>query len=87
MAEINSKNSLYPHRRVQEITVGERFEPRILESFNPVTQEQYRVHLQTPSKGWENHSLTCEPKQTSLACFSHNQKEILAESAAQETQN
>jgi hypothetical protein len=43
MAEINSKNSLYPHRRVQEITVGERFEPRILESFDPVTQEQYQV--------------------------------------------
>jgi hypothetical protein len=43
MAEINSKNSLYPHRRVQEITVGERFEPRILESFDPGTQEQYQV--------------------------------------------
>jgi hypothetical protein len=29
-------------RRVQKITVGERFEQRILESFDPVTQERYR---------------------------------------------
>jgi hypothetical protein len=56
--------------------VGERFKPQILESFDPMTQEQYRVHLQTPSKNQENHSLTWEPKQTSLASFSHNQKEL-----------
>jgi hypothetical protein len=31
-----------PGGRVQEITVGERFEPRILESFGPVTQELYQ---------------------------------------------
>jgi hypothetical protein len=51
MAEIKSKNSLYPHRQFTEYLVGafrkspqgERFEPRILESFDPVTQEQYRV--------------------------------------------
>jgi hypothetical protein len=30
--------------RVQEITAGKRFEPRILESFDPVTQELYQ-HL------------------------------------------
>jgi hypothetical protein len=42
------KNSLYPHKdispsgRVREITAEERFEPRILESFDPVTQELYR---------------------------------------------
>jgi hypothetical protein len=68
--EINDKNRLKkqfisfqafhrtPGGRVQKITMEERFKPRILVSFDPVTQEQYRVHLQTPSKGWENHSLT-----------------------------
>jgi hypothetical protein len=45
-----------PGGRVQKTTAGERFRPQILETFRPVTQEQYRVHLQTPSKGWENHS-------------------------------
>jgi hypothetical protein len=29
--------------RVQKLTVGERFEPRILDSFDPVTQKQYWV--------------------------------------------
>jgi hypothetical protein len=29
--------------RVREITVGERFEPRNLESFDSVTQELYRL--------------------------------------------
>jgi hypothetical protein len=29
--------------RVPEITAGERFEPRILESFDPVTQELYQL--------------------------------------------
>jgi hypothetical protein len=29
--------------RVREITAEERFEPRILESFYPVTQELYRL--------------------------------------------
>jgi hypothetical protein len=32
-----------PGRRVREITVGERFEPQILKSFDPVTQELYRL--------------------------------------------
>jgi hypothetical protein len=47
--EINSENNLYPqlsHQtpvdRVREITAGEQFEPRNLESFDPVTQELYR---------------------------------------------
>jgi hypothetical protein len=51
MSEIDDKNRLkkqfissqtfhrIPDGRVQEITVGERCEPRILESFDPVTQE------------------------------------------------
>jgi hypothetical protein len=30
-----------PGGRVQEITAGVRFEPRILQSFDPVTQELY----------------------------------------------
>jgi hypothetical protein len=29
--------------RIWEITVGERFEPRNLESFDPVTQERYQL--------------------------------------------
>jgi hypothetical protein len=29
--------------RVREITVGEQFEPKILESFDPATQELYRL--------------------------------------------
>jgi hypothetical protein len=29
--------------RVQKITTGERFESQILESFNPVSQELYRL--------------------------------------------
>jgi hypothetical protein len=33
-----------PGGLVQKITTGERFEPRILESFDPVTQELYQ-HL------------------------------------------
>jgi hypothetical protein len=36
-----------PGERVREITAGERFEPRILKSFNPVTQELYRHHPAT----------------------------------------
>jgi hypothetical protein len=88
LCEINDRNQLEkqfissqafhqtPGGHVQEITTGERFEPRIIESFNLVIQEQYWVHLQTPSKSHENHSLTWEPKQTSLASFSHNQKEL-----------
>jgi hypothetical protein len=55
MCEINNKNQIEKqfissqafHRtaggRVQKITAGERFEPRILESFDPATQEQYWV--------------------------------------------
>jgi hypothetical protein len=44
-----------PGGRVREITVGERFEPRILKSFDPVTQEQYRhvlamIHTKIPTK-------------------------------------
>jgi hypothetical protein len=35
-----------PGGGVSEITTGERFEPRILESFDPVTQELYQ-HLPT----------------------------------------
>jgi hypothetical protein len=31
-----------PSERVREITAGEQFEPRILESFDPATQEQYQ---------------------------------------------
>jgi hypothetical protein len=49
MIKIRSKNSLYPQAfyqtpggQVQEITVGEQFEPRTLESFDPATQERYR---------------------------------------------
>jgi hypothetical protein len=56
--EINDKNRLKkqfissqifhqtPHERVQKITVKEQFELRILESFDPVTQELYRISLQ-----------------------------------------
>jgi hypothetical protein len=32
-----------PGRRVRETTAGERFEPRILESLDPVTQESNRL--------------------------------------------
>jgi hypothetical protein len=32
-----------PGGRVQKTTAGERFKPRILESFDPVTQDQYRA--------------------------------------------
>jgi hypothetical protein len=32
-----------PGERVQEITAGEQFEPQNLESFDPVTQELYRL--------------------------------------------
>jgi hypothetical protein len=32
-----------PGGRVREITAGEQFEPRILKSFDPVTQELYRL--------------------------------------------
>jgi hypothetical protein len=44
-----------PGGRVREITVGERFEPRILESFEPATQELYRdlpatIHTRVPQK-------------------------------------
>jgi hypothetical protein len=35
-----------PAGHIQKITAGERFEPRILESFDPITQELYR-HLPT----------------------------------------
>jgi hypothetical protein len=31
-----------PGVRVRETTVGERFRPQILESFDPATQESYR---------------------------------------------
>jgi hypothetical protein len=53
--KINDKNQLKkqfissqafhrtPGVRAQEITVGDRFEPRILESFDPVTQEHNRA--------------------------------------------
>jgi hypothetical protein len=55
MCELDDKNRIEQqfmssqafHRttggRVQEITVGEQFEPRIIESFDPVTQELYRL--------------------------------------------
>jgi hypothetical protein len=42
--KLGSKNRLRPLRHFTEQLVGERFEPRILESFDPVTQELYR-HL------------------------------------------
>jgi hypothetical protein len=32
-----------PGGHVREITAGEQFEPRILKSFDPVTQELYRL--------------------------------------------
>jgi hypothetical protein len=35
--------------RVQEITVGEQFEPRTLESFDLATQEPHRLHPATIS--------------------------------------
>jgi hypothetical protein len=51
MIKIESKNSLYPQtfyqtpgRRVQEITAEEQFEPRTIESFDPVTQKSHQ-HL------------------------------------------
>jgi hypothetical protein len=36
-----------PGGRVQKITAGEQFKPRILKSFDPVTQELYREHPAT----------------------------------------
>jgi hypothetical protein len=43
--KIEFKSSQAFHRtsgvRIQEITTGEQFEPQILESFDPVTQELY----------------------------------------------
>jgi hypothetical protein len=46
-----------PDGRVQKISVEEQFEPRILESFDPVTQELYRISLQrfTHRKIGSNH--------------------------------
>jgi hypothetical protein len=58
MYEIDDKNQIEeqfissqafhrtPGGHIQEITAGEQFEPRILESFDPATQELYRLHLQ-----------------------------------------
>jgi hypothetical protein len=40
---------------VREITAGEQFEPRILESFNPATQELYR-HLPATIHAQHNHT-------------------------------
>jgi hypothetical protein len=36
-----------PGGRVRETTVGEQFKPRILETFDPVTQEIYWLHPAT----------------------------------------
>jgi hypothetical protein len=36
----------FTKHRVRKTTVEERFEPRNLESFDLVTQERYRLHLQ-----------------------------------------
>jgi hypothetical protein len=55
MSEIDNKDQLEeqfissqafhqtPGEHVREITVGEQFEPQIIESFDPVTQESYRL--------------------------------------------
>jgi hypothetical protein len=48
MTKTGSKNNLYTfHRtadgRAREITAGEQFEPQNLESFGPMTQEQYQL--------------------------------------------
>jgi hypothetical protein len=55
MSEIDDKNRIKeqfissqafhrtPGGHIQEITARERFEPRILKSFDPVTQELYRL--------------------------------------------
>jgi hypothetical protein len=55
MCEINDKNWFKeqyissqafhrtPGERVREITAGEQLKPQILESFNPVTREQYQL--------------------------------------------
>jgi hypothetical protein len=47
-SEINDKNQIKklhrtPNGRVQDTTAGEQFKPRNLESFDPVTQELYRL--------------------------------------------
>jgi hypothetical protein len=68
MSEVGDKNRIEeqfissqvfhrsPGGRVREITAGEQFKPRILESFDPMTQEFYRqlptmihteIHTQT----------------------------------------
>jgi hypothetical protein len=69
MCEIDDKNrlknSLYPHRYFMEHLVDvfekssrrERFETRVNESFDPVTQEQYRDEiLQQTTQGPATHT-------------------------------
>jgi hypothetical protein len=53
-----------PGGRVGEITAGEQFEARILESFDPVTQELYR--LREPARIHTQHPQKFVPKQSLL---------------------
>jgi hypothetical protein len=71
--EINLKNNLYPLRHFTEHLVGafeksswERFELRNLESFDPVTQELYRllpatIHNNPTTQTTEKIEVTTEP--------------------------
>jgi hypothetical protein len=71
MTKIDSKACLCPHRHFTEhlvgtfrkITAGEQFEPRILETFDPVTQELYRhlpttIHTKSPKESMEKSKLS-----------------------------
>jgi hypothetical protein len=52
-----------PGGRVQKITAGVQFKPRILESFDPATQEQYRFHpASNPHTQSETSNLTMASK-------------------------
>jgi hypothetical protein len=58
-----------PSGRVQKITVEEQFEPRILESFGPVTQEQIPASPATiHTHESEEKSKLDESSRDSLAC-------------------
>jgi hypothetical protein len=67
-----------PGGRVQKITVKEQFEPRNLKSFDPVTQDLYRLYLQVISQIWETNF-----EQKSMELDRRNMQRVAAASSPQ----
>jgi hypothetical protein len=67
-----------PGGRVQKITVREQFEPQNLESFDPVTQDLYRLYLQVISQIWETNF-----EQKSMEHDRRNMQRVAAASSPQ----